>query len=459
MVAENYWLARLVNYMHFSGEVVPDPNPRVLDSNAADVRAAVHDGLAVYAFEGATQLLNAEGLRFERTDIARQPFESWLKQQPSGTVIVAASAGRALPVDWLPLASRALHGRPSNFGVIIWTLGGEAVVDQNDAGVIASRVIGPERRSLSVTSNDDGPRVLWGDDVLTAIDRGLVVVAFSRAGHLRGQWAFAIDETPGVQLPPTPFALTGEVPCQLLRTGERSDLAGVLADGRSWATVVQGTGKAVITLDTDAPSSTWRLGRSSGRGDAAIDTQRSELILDPIPGTRAVFTFSLPPAPLRALATLEPGEVAAVRLCQSTIPALPATGALEVGAEHDGWFGAGWHLGERGGTQRFRWAPRASTLMWRMEKPAPIRMLLRLRPASRTGATLQFSANGSPASSCTLKPGEWADCRIDLPASTMRSGINQLAVNADTVSPSADRPGDPRELSFMMQASRARVGF
>ena len=25
IVAENYWLARLVNYMHFSGEVAPDP--------------------------------------------------------------------------------------------------------------------------------------------------------------------------------------------------------------------------------------------------------------------------------------------------------------------------------------------------------------------------------------------------------------------------------------------------
>ena len=31
LVAENYWLARLVNYMHFSGETSPDPNPRVLD--------------------------------------------------------------------------------------------------------------------------------------------------------------------------------------------------------------------------------------------------------------------------------------------------------------------------------------------------------------------------------------------------------------------------------------------
>ena len=137
---------------------------------------------------------------------------------------------------------------------------------------------------------------------------------------------------------------------------------------------------------------------------------------------------------------------------------LPATGALEVGAEHDGWFGEGWHLGERGGTQRFRWSPRASTLAWRMERPAPIRMLLHVRPASASGATLQFAANGSPLSSCALKPGEWTECKIELPESIVRSGINQLKVGADTVSPSADRPGDARELSFVMQASRVRIG-
>jgi hypothetical protein len=258
-------------------------------------------------------------------------------------------------------------------------------------------------------------------------------------------------------LPPTPFVLRGEVPCQVLRPGEQTDIADVLADGLSWATV-EGTGRAVITIDTDSSPSLWRLGRSSGRGDAAIDATRSQLILDPTRGTRAVFKFAIPPAPARAIATLESGDVTAVRMCPSTIPALPATGALEVGAEHDGWFGAGWHLGERGGTERFRWSPRQSTMTWRMEKPAPIRMLLRLRPASVNGATLQFTANGSPVSSCTLKPGAWTECRVDLPESAIRSGINQLAITADTLSPSADRPGDARELSFVMQASRVRVG-
>jgi hypothetical protein len=93
-----------------------------------------------------------------------------------------------------------------------------------------------------------------------------------------------------------------------------------------------------------------------------------------------------------------------------------------------------------------------------MEKPAPIRMVLHLRPASANGASLQAAANGLPAGSCTLPPGAWTECRIELAESMTRSGINQLSLTADTVSPSADRPGDARELSFVMQASRVRVG-
>lgn len=456
IVAENYWLARLVNYMHFSGEVQPDPNPRVLDNDAAEVRAAVADGLEIYAFEGATHWLSAEGLRLERTSIARQPFLPWLDQQAHGTVFVAAAASVSMPFEWQSDSARSQ--RPANYSAMVRIVGEPLYrsFDQHDTDV-AVATNAPDGRPLRISANNEGLLLLWGDDVVAASDRGIVAAAFTPDGKLLGQWTFAIDETPGVQLPPAPYVLRGEAPCQVLRPGQQADVAAILADGRAWITV-EGTGKAIVTMDTDAPSSSWRLGRSSGRGEAAIDTERSQLILDPIRGTRAVFKLTVPPAPSRVLATLEPGEVTAVRMCQSTIPPLPATGALQVDAEHDGWFGVGWHLGERGGTQRFRWSPRASTITWRMERPAPIRMLLRVRPANINGATLQFSANGSPLSSCLLKSGEWTECRIDLAESIVRAGVNLLALNADTVSPSADRPGDARELSFVMQASRVRVG-
>ncbi len=458
LVAENYWLARLVNYMHFSGEVSPDPNPRVLDNDADDVRAAVADGLEVFAFEGATNWLNAQGLRFEKTAIALQPFETWIAAQPRGTVIAAASSGRPLPVEWLPADHRAHGGRPANYGAFVWAVGEpDAVVAQQDSMARVERAIGADRRVLIITSSDDGPQLAWGDDVLAAIDRGLAIAAFSPAGQLLGHWTFSPDETPGVQLPPTPYVLRGDAPCQVLRPGERVNVGEVLADGGWWATI-DGKGPASIAIDTTQPPATWRLRVASGRGEASIDAERSRVMLTAVPGTRSVFRLSMPPSSAAPTATLEPGEVTAVRICRASLPLLPPTGALDVSAQHDGWFGAGWHLGERGGTQRFRWSSRSSTLMWRMEKADRVRMKLRLRAASTSGATVQVAVNGSPLSSCSLPAGTWTDCTLQLPAAAVHAGINQLTLSADTISPPADRPGDPRELAFVMQASRVRFG-
>ena len=455
LVAENYWLARLVNYMHFSNEISPDPNPRVLDSDAVDVRNAVADGLEVYAFEGATRWLTSQGLRFERTPIARQPFDAWLRAQPSGTTVAIAAAGRALPFEWLPPASRSQANRPSNFGVVSWRLGeGEPSVEQNDSSVSVQAAIAG--RPLTITSSDDGPRIVWGDDVLAAIDRGLAVAVFDPAGQSIGQWGVGLDETPGVELPPAPYVLKGELPCQVLRPGQPTDVSALLTDGGWWATV-EGTGPASIVMQASEPAATWQHRLSNGRGDASIDSARSRLILDPTRGTRAVFHLSMPPA-TTATATLEPGDITAVRVCEAPIPALPTTGSLEVTSENDRWFGAGWHLGERGGSQRFRWSQRVSSLQWRMEQPAPVRLLLHLRPAHANGATVQAAINGTPVASCAIPAGAWTDCRFDLPESALQSGVNQLTLSADTMSSSTDRPGDSRELAFAMQASRVRIG-
>jgi hypothetical protein len=456
LVAENYWLARLVNYMHFSNEITPDPNPRVLDADASEVRAAVTDGLEVYAFEGATHWLKAQGLYFEPTDIARQPFETWLATQPKGTLIVAAVAGRALPFEWLPSASRARGNRPSNFGAIAWTIGdAEAGVEQSDAAATIGRVVGSEGRMLTVASNDDGPAIVWGDDVLVAIDRGLAAAAFNPAGQLIGQWAFSLDERPGVQLPPSPYVLRGERPCEVLRPGQRTEVTRILGDGGWWATA-EGTGKAAIKIETSEAPATWRHYLSHGRGEGSVDATGSRLLLDPTRGTRPIFRFLLAPTVSPTFATLEPSDITAVRVCEAERPAMPATGTLR--AEDDSWFGAGWHLGERGGTQRFRWSERTSTLTWKMEKAAPVRMLLHLRPAHRDGATIQATINGTPLASCAVPAGAWTDCRFEIPEAAARTGINQLILRGDTVSPPAERPGDPRELAFVMQASRVRIG-
>ena len=453
LVAHNYFVARILNYLHYSNEYDPDPNPRLLDNDAGRVRAAAAEGRAVFALDAAVPWLTAHGLRFEPTGLSRQPFAQWLADQPAGSTVLIASAGRLLPFDWLPVATRDRTGRPANFGAVSWITGQpEIQLEQHDSSASIQRELGG--RVVTVTANDDGPQVAWGDDVLSAIDRGLVVVVINPAGRISGRWQFTQDEAPGAQVPPAAFVFRDEVPCEVLRTTERVNVSKVLAEG-GWYATIDGRGTAEITIAGAAPATAWRQRLTNGRGEASIDAATSRVVLNAAPGTRSVFRLSqpLPQAPVTA--TLESSDHA-VRVCQAPVTPLPATGALEVGPDHDDRFSSGWHLAEQAGTQQYRWSTKTSSLLWRMEQPADVRLLLRVRAAHEKGATVRASLNGVELSSCTLPAGAWSDCRIDAPAAATRAGLNDLRLSSDTVAP--DRPGDARELAFVMQDGRARIG-
>ncbi len=454
IVVENYWLARHVNYMHFSGEVKPDPNPRVLDNDVGDVNKAIADGLQVYAFEGATQWLSAQGFNFERAPNGRLPMTAWMAQQKKGTLIVAAAAGRAMPFELLPAASRA--ERPANYSVLIASTGGETSFEQNDAAVNVARP-GLDGRTLTITATDAGPQIMLGDDVIVAVDRGLAVAALSKDGII-GRWTFAVDEAPGMEFPPPGYVLRGvNDKCVVLRPGQPADITTVIDDGRA-AIGIEGFGTGTIDISADQPATSVRFWQTHGRGVTSVDPARSRVIFEGYQGTRPVFAMTMPPGSTRATATLQSDQVTAARMCRESIPMLPPNGALDVDNDHDGFFNGGWHLAERAGTQHFRWSQKQSTMTWRMERTDRVRLLLRMRPAHASGATLTASINGNGLSACALMPGQWTDCEFDLAANTLRTGINQLSLAADTVSPPSEHPGDPRELAFVMQASRVRVG-
>ena len=210
-----------------------------------------------------------------------------------------------------------------------------------------------------------------------------------------------------------------------------------------------------ITLDGAGSPADWRLGLTNGRGKSSIDATCSRLVLEGAPGTRAVFRWSLPTG-LAVHATLESNDHA-VRVCQQPIGSLPPTGALETGPANDAHFGVGWHSAEDAATQHFRWSRRTSTLQWRMETPSDVRLILPLRAAHADGATIRATLNGVEIGTCALPKGAWAECRLTAAATQSRTGINELVLASDTVAPN-DRPGDPRELAFVMQAGRVRLG-
>jgi hypothetical protein len=126
------------------------------------------------SFTAGATLESSTAFRFERTDIAREPFEKWIAKQPKGTLLVAAAAGRPLPFEWLPAVSRPQATRPSNFGVFTWTLGETTVdLEQNDADVNIGRVVGVDLEHAGETDMHRGRVELAADGQVPYQTRGL----------------------------------------------------------------------------------------------------------------------------------------------------------------------------------------------------------------------------------------------------------------------------------------------
>ncbi len=454
VVAHNYFIARIFNYLDFSDEYDPDPEPTFLFNDATQVKAAAAEGRQVFALAEAVPWLTAQGLQFDATALSQQPFETWIAEQPEGTVVVAAVAGRLPPVEWLPQELRATVRR-ANYAALRWIVGRPAQIDQHDDRVEVTAAA-PDGRTLAIVADDNGARVRWGDDVMSAIDRGLAIVAIRPTGRLMGRWSFSPDQAPGIPLTPAAYVFRSEVPCEILRTDRRVDVSRLAADGGWYLTIDGGHSQAEIAIDGGGPPSRWRHFLTNGRGKAEVDPPRSRIILDGAPGTRAASRFAMAPHQPEVFATLV-SSGHAVRVCQAPAPPLEAAGAIDVGPAADGHFGGGWHLAEEAGTRRFRWSQRTSTLQWRMARPAGLRFILRVRAAHSNGATIRAAIDGREVSSCALPPGVWVDCRVDVAMQHTRNGLNELTLTSDTVGAATGR-SDPRELAFEMQASRVRVG-
>lgn len=455
VIAHNYFIARIFNYLDFSNEYQPDPSPTFLAADVNQVRAAAAEGRQVFALEEAVPWLLSQGLRFEPTALSQQPFDQWFARQPDGSVVAIAAAGTIVPGHWLPAETAASMARmrPASFATLVWAKGeATAQLEHGDTPVITAREL--DGRPLTIASGDDGPQIKWGDDVLVAGDRGMIVAVVTPGGRVAARWHFADGEQPGAAASPVAFVFRGETRCDVLRPGQATDVSHVLEEGSWYATIDGRQTVAHIAIGGSSPAD-WRHQLVNGRGKASIDHERARLVLDGAPGTRAAFQWSLPRAQSRIVATLETNDHA-VRVCQAPIPRWPAAGVLDIGPTVDARFGAGWHSAEEAGARRFRWSRRSSTLQWRMESASSMRFILPLRAAHAGGATIRAAINGAEVGTCALPNATWTECRIDVEAGITRSGINELTLTSDTVAPPRD--GDPRELAFEMQAGRVRGG-
>lgn len=173
---------------------------------------------------------------------------------------------------------------------------------------------------------------------------------------------------------------------------------------------------------------------------------------------RAVFALDAIGSVTTAIARVEPGSTAGVLACESAMPPIPATGALESGGNGERWFGDGWHATERAGDRRFRWAARAATLWLPVPERSPVRVTLRVSPASHKGTTLRIEWNGTLISTCAVPAGAWTDCRATIAAADVVPGVNEVKLRADSTLEPEARHGDTRELAFAMQGAWIRIG-
>ena len=460
VVADDFWHFHVLRYFHFSDEFNPDPNPRLIGNNVADVQKAVADGLEVYAFQGSVAWFAAAGLEFREASPPQPSVASWIRELPKGTTVAVANAGRPLPVEWLAENARVATGRPASFGTMVWTVGDAgARVDQNDLQSVSEISDAAGKYLLRLKSDDSGAHIASGDDWLASVDRGLILVTISPDGKLGQRWEFSDREPLNVPAAPAVFVFKGDIPCVALRAGEVIDLSAVLRDGALLGTFDH-DGQAAIDLRLGRPDAQVWPRAVQGGGRAAvepIDTDTLRLLVEQRKGDRQSFAVTVDPPAGVATGMLVPGgEFSAIRVCHGLPPPVRATGVLGVGPSENRRFGGGWHEAERPGLLWFRWSEKTSTLVLPLESPTPVRLRLRLRAAHADGTTIRVGANGQDSGTCALVGGQWSDCQVALAASSLRAGVNRVTLTADkAVTPG---PADPRELAFVMQQSLIRLG-
>ena len=203
VVAHNYFIARILNYLDFSNEYDPDPSPRPAHNDAAQVKAAAAEGRQVFALDAAVPWLTSQGLRFEPTGLSRQSLETLARRTARWTTVMLARPAALLPAA-VAAAGSPRHGRAA---ARIFQRGdrgpwqGEPQIEQRDDRVVLETPA-PDGRALAIVADDDGAACMWGDDVVSAIDRGVRRRRRSAPAGSPAAGQFAPERSRGRQLPP-----------------------------------------------------------------------------------------------------------------------------------------------------------------------------------------------------------------------------------------------------------------
>lgn len=140
---------------------------------------------------------------------------------------------------------------------------------------------------------------------------------------------------------------------------------------------------------------------------------------------------------------------------------LQPTGRIDIGGDDDLTLGQGWHVPERDGDTRFRWATADARLLVPLARIAPLDVQIRLRAFTYPGAPAQSVRVHTPSG--TFGPfavgGDWQVVTFDTPADAWHTGLNRVRLEfTQAATPaSVGLGGDSRILAAAVDVFRVTL--
>jgi hypothetical protein len=447
LVVEDYASDMALYYYKLTGEAGPRQDLVRVPWDPVQVRAAAREH-RVYAYARAAAVLQAQGLAFERWNVAGPSFDEWVGALPPGSLIAGATAYVAAPLDLSRIGHATLRPavRPRAFDAFAfvsrrrgasWHEGDDEAaltVEPREIGATLPALLSP----LIASADRGGARVTAGGQTIAQVDTGGAFGVFAPDGPLLRTLELSTGDPLRVPFQELIYELKGETPCVNLSTENWTDLTEALSTG-SWVTTFSEVGSlAVETVFQDSPVTA--IGRellgggavrttgpvSNSDGSATLVTE-----LTRTGGRRPLFrvAFDRPRSAARARVKAG-GSRASVTLCADR-PMNPLFGGgdnvavIRPDFESESYFGAGWSGVERGATGRVRYGSSGATLLLPLDAAYTHRLTLDLAAADST--TIDVNADDVVIGTCAVR--DRVPCDVEVPPDARRAPVTALTLS------------------------------
>lgn len=136
-------------------------------------------------------------------------------------------------------------------------------------------------------------------------------------------------------------------------------------------------------------------------------------------------------------------------------------GRVDIGLADEPFLEEGWHAREQDGPMTFRWAARDAIVLLPLDRPAALRVQVRVQPLGYAGSPPQqvtVAINGNAQPPAPVAPG-WSTIELTVDAGQWRAGVNRVGLRFAWAARPADvgLGGDLRELAAQVDYVRVQI--